>query len=137
MHIQPYLSFDGRCEEALEFYKTALDAEVVYLIRFKDSPGPPPPATEPSDWGNKVMHATFKVGETTLLATDGSCQGQPVFQGIALSVAADDDASAERMFAALGDGGQIQMPMSPTFFASRFGIVVDRFSVRWMVVVRT
>jgi PhnB protein len=132
MHVQPYLFFDGRCEEAVEFYRGALGAEVVMLMRFKDSPDPAmtPPGSEA-----KVMHMAFRVGDTTVLASDGRCLGRPSFEGFALSLTAPDDARAERLFAALADGGQVQMPLGKTFFSSSFGMVDDRFGVSWMIYV--
>jgi PhnB protein len=132
MRVQPYLFFEGRCDEALEFYRRALGAEVEMLMRFKDSPDPGscPPGAE-----DKVMHASFRIGDATLMASDGRCQGQPSFQGISLSLTAADDAEAERRFAALAEGGQVQVPLEKTFFSSRFGMVADRFGVPWMVVV--
>ena len=135
MQVQPYLFFDGRCEEAVEFYRKALGAEVTMLMRFKDSPVPPAPGMCPSGAGDKVMHLSFRIGETTVLASDGRCLGQPSFQGFSLSLTVPDDAEAERLFAALTDGGQVQMPMTKTFFSSRFGMVADRFGVSWMIVV--
>jgi PhnB protein len=135
MHIQPYLFFDGRCEEAVEFYRKALGAEVTMLMRFKDSPGPPQPGMVPPGSGDKVMHATFRIGETTVLASDGRCSGHPSFQGFSLSLATGSDAEAEGLFASLADGGQVQMPLAKTFFSSRFGMVADRFGVSWMIIV--
>lgn len=135
MQIQPYLFFDGRCEEAIEFYRQALGAEVTMLMRFKDSPEPPQPGMMPPGSDEKVMHASLRIGDATVMASDGRCLGQPNFQGFALSITAPDDAQAERLFAALGEGGQVQMPMSKTFFSSRFGMVADRFGVGWMVIV--
>jgi len=135
MQVQPYLFFDGRCEEALEFYRSALGAEVTSLHRFKDSPEPHAPGMIPSGAENKVMHASFRVGSTTVLASDGRCTGHPSFQGFSLSITVPNDAEAERLFAALGQGGQVQMPLSKTFFSSRFGMVADRFGVSWMVYV--
>jgi PhnB protein len=143
MQVQPYLFFDGRCEEAVEFYRKALGAEVTMLMRFKDSPEPQEPQ-EPQEQEpgmcspgapDKVMHASFRIGETTVMASDGQCLGKPNFQGFALSLTAPDDARAEQLFAALADGGQVQMPLTKTFFASRFGMVADRFGVPWMIVV--
>jgi uncharacterized glyoxalase superfamily protein PhnB len=133
--VQPYLFFDGRCEEALEFYRQALEAEVTMLMRFKDSPescasGMVPPGAE-----NKVMHASVRVGGTTVLVSDGQCSGRPSFQGFSLSITARDEAEAEQRFAALADGGQVQMPLAKTFFAKRFGMVADRFGVSWMIFV--
>ena len=128
--VQPYLSFDGRCEEAVEYYRKALGAQVESLIRFKDSPDPSMCAPGA---GDKVMHACFRIGETTLMASDGQCGGRPSFQGFSLSLTVPDVAEAERLFAALGDGGQVQMPLAKTFFSPRFGMVADRFGVSWMI----
>jgi PhnB protein len=135
MQVQPYLFFDGRCEEAIEFYKKALGAKVEMLMRFKDSPEPPQPGMHPPGSDNKIMHATLRIGETTVMASDGHCLGKPSFQGFSLSVTAANEAEAERLFAALGDGGQVQMPLTKTFFSSRFGMVSDRLGVSWMVIV--
>jgi PhnB protein len=135
MVIQPYLNFDGRCEEAIEFYRKALGAEVTMLMRFKDSPEPHQPGMCPPGSGNKVMHASFRIGETTVMASDCHCGGQPNFQGFSLSLTVPNEAAAERAFAALEDGGQVQMPLGKTFFAARFGVVADRFGVSWMIYV--
>ena len=137
MQVQPYLFFDGRCEEAIEFYKRALGAEVEMLMRFKDSPEPPQSdgCAGAAVSGDKVMHASFRIGETVLMASDGNCQGKPNFQGISLSLTASDDAHADRLYTALADGGQPQMPLTKTFFSSSFGMVADRFGVSWMIVV--
>jgi PhnB protein len=132
MQVQPYLFFDGRCDEALEFYQGALGAEVTMLMRFKDSPDP---GSCPAGAQDKVMHASLRIGDSTVLASDGRCEGRPSFEGFALSLTASDDAEAERLFAALGAGGQVQMPLAQTFFASRFGMVADRFGVPWMIYV--
>lgn len=137
MFVQPYLFFDGRCEQALDFYRRALGAEVTMLMRFKESPDPTPPGMLPPGAEDKVMHASFRIGDSTVMASDGRCQGQPSFQGFSLSLSASDDAQAERLFAALADGGQVQMPLGKTFFASSFGMVADRFGVSWMVIVAT
>jgi PhnB protein len=136
MLVQSYLFFDGRCEEALEFYRKKLGAEVTMLMRFKDSPEPHQPGMVSPGSENKVMHTSFRIGETTVMASDGRCLGKPNFQGFALSLTVAGDAEAERMFAALGDGGQVQMPLTKTFFSSRFGMVADRFGVSWMVLVK-
>jgi PhnB protein len=132
MQVEPYLFFDGRCEEAIEFYKAKLGAEVTMLARFKDSPeaGMVPPGGE-----NKVMHARFHLGDTAVLASDGQCQGNPSFKGFSLSLNAASEDDAEKMFTALSDGGQVQMPLTKTFFSPRFGMVADRFGVSWMVYV--
>jgi PhnB protein len=134
--VQPYLFFDGRCEEAIEFYRRALGAEASMLLRFKDSPEPPQPGCQPPGTENKVMHAQFSVGETLILASDGRCTGQPQFQGFALSLTVPSESEADRAFQALAEGGQIQMPLAKTFFSPRFGMVADRFGVMWMVYVK-
>ena len=134
MQVQPYLFFDGRCEEAVEFYRRAVGAEVTALHRFKDSPEPHQPGMIPPGAENKVMHISFRIGETTVLGSDGRCEGQPNFQGFSLSLTVPNDAEAERRFASLADGGQVQMPLTKTFFSSRFGMVADRFGVSWMII---
>ncbi|MGH6896947.1 MAG: VOC family protein [Geminicoccaceae bacterium] len=135
MQAQPYLFFDGRCEEAVEFYRSTLDAEVTMLLRFKDSPDSPPDGMVAAGSGEKVMHASFRIGDSTVMASDGRCQGRPSFQGFSLALTASDEAEADRLFAALADGGQVQMPLAKTFFSPRFGMVADRFGVSWMIVV--
>ena len=135
MQVQPYLFFDGRCEEAIEFYRTRLGAEVTMLMRFKDSPEPHQPGMIPPGAENKVMHATFRIGETAVFASDGRCEGRATFQGFSLSLTVSSAAEAEQRFKALAEGGQVQMPLTETFFATRFGMVADRFGVSWMVYV--
>ena len=130
--VQPYLFFDGRCEEALEFYRQALGAEVEMLMRFKDSPEP---AQCGSGSGDKVMHASFRIGSTTVMASDGRCEGKPNFRGFALALSVPTEAEADRRFGALAKGGQVQMPLAKTFFSPRFGMVADRFGVMWMIIV--
>jgi len=129
------LFFEGRCEEAVEFYRSALGAEVTMLMRFKESPEPCEAGMLPPDAGDKVMHASLRIGDTTVMASDGQCLGQPSFQGFSLSLSVADGAEAERLFTALGEGGQVQMPLTQTFFAPRFGMVADRFGVSWMIIV--
>ena len=135
MQVEPYLYFEGRCDEAIEFYRKALGAEVTMLMRYKDSPEPHQPGMIPPGAENKVMHASFKIGETTLMASDGMCSGKPDFKGISLTLSVSNDNEAERLFAALGDGGKVQMLLTKTFFSSRFGMVADRFGVSWMILV--
>jgi PhnB protein len=130
MQIQPYLFYNGRCEEAIDFYRAAVGAEVTMLMRYKDSPDPTSHGAE-----EKVMHASLRIGATTVLVSDGRCSGQLSFQGFALSLTVPDDAEAERLFAGLGDGGQVQMPLTKTFFSPKFGMVADRFGVLWMIYV--
>jgi PhnB protein len=134
MLVQPYLFFDGRCEEAVEFYRRALGAEVVMLMRFRDGPDAER-ATIPPGAADKIMHAALRIGETMVLASDGRCLGQPEFRGFALSLTAANEAEADRLFVALGEGGQVQMALSKTFFSPRFGMVTDRLGVSWMVYV--
>ena len=133
--IQPYLFFSGRCAEAIAFYQTTLGAQQEMLMRYSDSPEPHPPGMVPPGWEDKVMHAAFRVGETLIMASDGMAGGKPEFKGFSLSVTAKDAAEADRLFAALGKGGQVQMPLGKTFFSPRFGMVADKFGVGWMVIV--
>ena len=135
MQVQPYLFLDGRCEEALEFYKKTLGAKVEMLMRFKDSPEPAQPGMVPPGAENKVMHSSFRIGDTVVMSSDGRCMGKPSFQGFSLSITVPNEAEAKRVFAALGDGGQVQMPLAKTFFSPQFGMVADRFGVSWMVIV--
>jgi PhnB protein len=131
--VQPYLFFNGRCEEALEFYRSAVGAEVEMLSRFKDAPeqSMTRPGTE-----NKVMHASFRIGETLLMASDGRCDGVPRFEGFSLSVVVPNEEEAEKVFKALSDGGTTTMPLAKTFWAPKFGMLEDRFGVGWMVSVQ-
>jgi PhnB protein len=135
MRVEPYLFFNGRCEEAVEFYKKTLGAKVAMLMRFKDSPEPHAPGMLPPGSENKVMHVSFRVGDTTVMASDGFCKGQTEFQGLSLSLTVSNEAEADRVFAALADGGQVQMPLNKTFWSPRFGMVTDRFGLGWMVTV--
>jgi PhnB protein len=135
MAIEPYLFFSGRCEEAIEFYKKALGAEVLIMMRFKDSPEPPAPGMVPPGSGDKIMHLCMRIGDANVMASDGHCTGQTNFQGFSLSLTAADENDAKRKFAALAEGGQIQMPLAKTFWSPCFGMVADRFGVAWMVTV--
>lgn len=131
MQVQPYLSFEGRCEEALEFYKKNAGAEVTTLMRWSDSPDPDMKA--PPGYENKIMHAAFKIGDTTLMADDGMGPGTAEFKGVTLALTAGDDAETKRLFDALSKGGSVQMPLSKTFWTSSFGMLRDKFGVAWMV----
>ena len=135
MQIQPYLFFDGRCEEAIEFYRKTLGAETVMLLRWKDCPEPAQPGMIPPGSENKIMHGRLKISGSTVLVSDGECRGQASFQGFSLSVTVANNTEAERVFAALGDGGQVQMPLGKTFFSPAFGMLADKFGVSWMVYV--
>ena len=130
--IQPYLFFEGRCEEAIEYYRKTLDARVDKVMRYKESPMPPMPGHEVP--GDKVMHAAFWVGETQVLASDGFATGKPKFEGVSLALTARDDAHARRVFNALSDGGKVSQPLTKTFFTSSFGMCTDKFGVHWMVI---
>ena len=132
MNVTPYLMFNGRCEEAINFYKTELGAEVLALLRFKENM--PPPDRVPPNWDNKVMHSCFKIGDTQIMASDGDCADKAPFSGVRLSIEVKSEAEAERAFNGLSKGGQVKMPLGKTFFSPRFGMVDDRFGVSWMVV---
>ena len=130
MQVEPYLFFEGNCEEALAFYHQTLGAEVTTLLRYRESPDPGMirPGTE-----DKVMHANLRIGNSTLMASDGLCEGHPSFKGFSLSLTPDGQAQAERMFAALAEGGKVEMPLAKTFWSPLFGMVTDRFGVSWMI----
>jgi PhnB protein len=132
MQVQPYLFFDGRCDEALAFYKKTIGAEVGMVMRWKDNPDPGGCNEANKD---KVMHAAVKLGESTVMASDGSCAGKPEFKGFALTISTKTAAEADKAFAALSEGGQVQMPMTKTFFSERFGMLADKFGVGWMIIV--
>jgi PhnB protein len=134
MQVTPYLAFNGRCDEAVEFYRKALGAEVQMLMRFKDHPEPKPPGMS-ADLDDKVMHAALRIGDTVLMASDGMCQANQAFENFSLALDAADPAEAERRFNALADGGEVRMPLGKTFFSPAFGMVSDRFGVSWMVMV--
>jgi PhnB protein len=129
MLLTPYLFFDGRCEEALEFYGKTIGAQVISLMRFKESPEPQ------GANGDKVMHASMRLGESMIMLSDGHCGGKAHFEGFSLSLTVPDEATAKRSFDGLADGGEIVMPLGKTFFAAHFGMVKDRFGVQWMVMV--
>jgi len=135
MPITPYLFFEGSAEEAIGFYKTALGAETVMLMRNSDSPEPPPPGMMPPGSEKKIMHAEIRIGDATLMLSDGHCAGAAKFAGFGVSLPARDAAQAARYFAGLSDGGEVRMPLGPTFFSPAFGMVQDRFGLLWMVAV--
>ncbi len=133
MQVQPYLFYDGRGEEAIEFYRRALGAEVQMLMRYSESPEPPPPGTVPPGMEKKVMHSSMRIGDSVVMASDDCTRTRTAFQGFHLTLTVPDAAEAERRFAALADGGQVTMPLAKTFFSPKFGMLVDRFGVGWMV----
>jgi PhnB protein len=130
--VQPYLTLYGRTEEALEFYKKALGAETVMLLRFNESPDPLPPGMVPDGWEKKVMHSAFRIGDSLIMASDG-CEPGSDFKGFSLSITVTDEADADKFFNALGDGGKVDMPLGKTFWSPRFGMVTDKFGITWMV----
>ena len=133
--VQPYLFFGGRCEEALEFYRTAIGADVETIMRFNESPEPTPPGMLAEGFENKVMHASFRVGESTVMASDGCSPDVGKFNGFSLSISVPGEADADRVFAALSEGGAVKMPLTKTFWSPRFGMLEDRFGIGWMVIV--
>lgn len=135
MQIQPYLFFDGRCEEALMFYREVLGAEITMLMRFGESPDPAPPGTLPPGAQNKIMHAALHVGDSVILASDGHCGGEPSFAGMSLSLTLASQNQAEQVFEALSREGEVTLQLGKTFFSPSFGMLRDRFGVAWMVYV--
>ncbi len=133
MHIQAYLFFEGRCEEALEFYQSALGAEVGMLMRFRENPDDPQQTMFPPGTEDKIMHASMQIGETTVLLSDGRGNGSPEFGGVSLTLLGPNESEAERVYKALSVGGQIRMPLRRTFFSPAFGMVADPFGVGWMI----
>lgn len=135
MKVEPYLFFNGQCEEAMAFYKQALGAEITMQMRMSESPEPPPPGMVPPGYENKIMHANMRIGDTQVMLSDGNSAGNANFQGFSLSISLPDVGQAERIFTALGKGGKVQMPLGKTFYSPCFGMVADRFGVSWMVIV--
>ena len=129
--VTAYLFFSGRCEEALEFYKRTLGAQVEAMMRNAESPEPPPPGMKAPP--EKILHSSLRIGDTVLLASDGMSEGQTDFRGFSLSIAAKDQEDAKRIFNALAEGGQVQLPLGPTFWSPCFGMVSDKFGLGWMV----
>jgi PhnB protein len=132
--VQPYLMFNGRCEEALEFYRDTVGATVRMKMRFNEMPEPQQMEMAPG-LGEKIMHAEFVVGTSTIMASDGDCQSGGSFDGFSLALTVHTEAEADRVFEGLANGGQVRMPLGKTFFSQRFGMVADRFGVGWMIMV--
>jgi PhnB protein len=131
--VQAYLFFSGNCAEAVEFYRQALGAEVEMTMRFKDSPEPPPPGMMPPNWDEKIMHTSFRIGQTTVMASDGCGPEAKGFEGFSLSLAVATEAEADRYFNALAAGGKVKMPLTKTFWSPRFGMLEDKFGIGWMI----
>jgi PhnB protein len=130
--IQPYLFLGGRCEEALEFYRRVLGAEVEMMIRYGESPEPAPPGMLPPGFEKKIMHSSFRVGSSTIMASDG-CGQEEKIGGFSLALAVATEADARRIFDGLAEGGTVTMPLTKTFWSVCFGMLTDRFGVAWMV----
>jgi PhnB protein len=131
--VQAYLFFNGNCEKAVEFYQQALGAKIEMMMRFKESPEPTPPGMLPAGFENKIMHCSFQVGQTTVMASDGCSTEKAVFEGFSLSLSVPTPEEADRAFAALAEGGQVKMPLTKTFWSPRFGMLEDKFGIGWMV----
>lgn len=130
--IEPYLFFQGRCEEAVKFYQQALGAELQMMMRYKECPEPMPPGRIPANWGDKVMHSTLKIGQTIVMASDG-CGEAGKFEGFSLSISVNTEAEAQQVFAGLSEGGNVTMPLGKTFWSPCFGMLEDKFGIGWMV----
>jgi len=130
--VEPYLFFNGRCEEAVKHYQKSLGAELQMMMRYKESPEPPPPGMTPPNWGEKIMHASLKIGQTVVMASDG-CGEESKFEGFSLSISVPTEPDAKRIFEALSEGGQVKMPLGKTFWSPCFGMTQDKFGIGWMV----
>lgn len=135
MNIEPYLNFEGRCEEAIEFYRRALGCEVETLMRNSENPEPCDSSMVTPGSENKILHASLRIDGKRIMASDGCCAGKPKFEGITLSITVAEEAKADKLFAALSDGGQVRMPLTKTFFSPKFGMLADKFGVPWMIYV--
>jgi len=131
--VEAYLFFNGNCEEAVAFYQKAIGAEVTEKIRFSESPDPAPRGVVPEGFENKIMHCRFRVGNTSIMASDGCKVGSPTFEGFSLTITVMDEADADRVFNALAEGGRVAMPPGKTFWSPRFGMLTDQFGVQWMI----
>lgn len=132
--IEPYLFFQGHCEEALTFYQTALGAEVQMIMRYKESPEPPPPGMVPANWGDKIMHSSLKIGSNIVMASDG-CGEVGKFEGFSLSISVHTEDEAKKIFDALSESGKVSMPLTKTFWSPLFGMLEDKFGIGWMVTI--
>ncbi|MBC8001679.1 MAG: VOC family protein [Opitutaceae bacterium] len=130
--IEPYLFFGGRCEEAVKFYQRALGAELKMIVRYKESPEPLPPGMIPPNWGEKIMHSSMKIGSSVVMASDGRGEGGKL-EGFSLSITVNTEDEAKKAFAALSEGGKVEMPLTKTFWSPIFGMLEDRFGIGWMV----
>lgn len=136
MHVQPYLFFAGRCQEALDFYEKAVGATTLFKMHFKDAPPPEqsgPDCESVPGWDEKIMHASFSIGSSTLMASDGMGKEAQAFKGFSLSISVKTNEEGERVLHALAEGGKISMPFQKTFWTSGFGMAQDKFGMGWMV----
>jgi PhnB protein len=134
--VTTYLNFNGRCEEAIEFYTGALGAKLIMLLRYKDNPEPLPPGVSHQGMEEKVMHTSFRIGDTVLMASDGGCKEGRKFEGFNLAFTVSTEAEADAAYVALAEGGEVQMPLMKTFFSPRFGMVADKFGIMWTIMVQ-
>ena len=137
MNVQTTLNFYGRTEEAVQFYCRTIEAEILFLMRFRDRPGA---SRMKLGLEEKIFHATFRIGSTVIMASDCGCEHSSTeakFEGFSFALRVETQEKAERFFAALSEGGRIQMPLQETFFATRYGIVIDRFGISWKVMVES
>lgn len=130
MQVNPYLLYNGNCEEAFNYYVRALGGKVDMMARYQGSPAAD---HVPPEWASKVMHAQLSIDGEVLMAADAPPGAAKPPAGFAVSLQVEDPAKADRVFAALADGGEITMPIDKTFWARRFGMCVDRFGIPWMI----
>jgi len=137
MHVEPYLYFNGRCEEAVQFYRQAVGADGIELLRFSDAPEPPPPGAIPPGYERKIMHGVMRIGDSTIMMSDGRGNSASGFQNFGLTIIVHSEADTDRVFQGLANGGTVLAPLGKTFFSPRFGMVTDRFGVSWLVLTRS
>jgi PhnB protein len=130
MQLSVYLNFNGRCEEAFKFFERTLGGKITTMNAYE---GTPMEEQVPKDWRKKVLHAELVIGPVTLMGSDAPAEHFHQPQGFSISIQTDQPAEAERLFHALAENGQIQMPIGPTYWAARFGMLVDQFGIPWMV----
>jgi PhnB protein len=130
MQLNPYLNFNGQCEEAFRFYEQCFGGKIEFMMTHE---GSPMADQVPKEWGKKIMHARLSVGNQVLLGSDahGDCYAAP--KGFAVSIDVTEPAEADRIFNALAENGTVQMPIQETFWAKRFGMLADRFGIPWMI----
>ena len=130
MQLNPYLFFNGQCEEAFKFYADCLGGQIEAMMSHA---GTPAEEHVPAEWRDKIMHARLSVGDQVLMASDAPPEHYQKPQGFSVSIGIKDPAEAERIFNALAENGTVQMPLQQTFWARSFGMCVDRFGIPWMI----